>query len=257
MSKSTISDLMIACMDHGIDSERGSEAIVTIINANGWHSRHVSKAVEVALVNLEAHGYPEPYEPPPPELCINCRTPKYPCACGCFPIKPSIPPDVPGWMGASKGPSTEGDPIGKSTLDWLAANLPGAPKAVDDSGPTKPVNCHCGGTDIRVLFDADSGNRWGVKCWSCRMGVTGTIDGTRGRALELWAEQQQLTPSWDNPGPCVCGGTVLDKWDGSDGGGAYIRCSYHEGGCGRHREKPTMALALAAWVNREADKGES
>jgi hypothetical protein len=165
------SDISLRCLDLGLDPERGIDALGSLIRDEKMHFA-MDKAVAIILERIEAHGYPEPYVEPEPEMCINCRSPKHPCACGCFPLEPSIPPDVPGWMGVAV---TAGD--AREAMDKFAESMERVRRAANMS--------------------REDMQRKRAEVLSLGPPLSKPLLG-----------KISPQPSWDNPPPCICGGAV-------------------------------------------------
>lgn len=204
-------------MDRGIDSERGSAAISEIINANQWHFSHISKAVAVALANLEAHGYPEPLIVPEPEKCVDCfqRGSHLPaCALSSGPKAPI--PDVPGWMGPAMNGKSESDDQVMTCLE-------------------------CGDVPFRWKPSPEAGPFW--RCSEC------------GEPHRFPPEKH--VASWDNPPPCICGCDVVEGGSAfarmvCEGCRRTVRRPLESTDQG----VDAKALVLAAWTEGKGSAGE-
>lgn len=231
--------------------------------------------------NIVGHGYPEPRRAPKGERCCNCRAVKGECGpeCGVFSSKPQPPPDVPRWMGPA---DVERPVLAKQDEDEQCPSCrvrkennvgPCGPcsRAKPEPEPTwdNPGPCSCGSNSLRV--DEPSAE---IGCNGCgrrvhaeyadwkkdkplfrHIALQAWIEGKgeAGKLYYAYVDSEPEKPSWDNPGPCSCGSTMVYSLGlraslRCSVCGRDVRCTFHDPPVGGIDKAAARAIVLKAWT---------
>ncbi len=115
-----------------------------------------------------------------------------------------------------------------------------------------PDRCHCGAVAAVAIVPSEK-FPLEISCNQCGTGQTqgpvlpSTVWQWNDYHRDWPAPSKTPEPTWDNPGPCVCGGEARRQVFGDMHGLKCIECGK---GTGAHFSRETV---LSAWVNREAD----